>query len=255
MLFYNNMGRNGEGRNPYWLAAGMEAGGEILWSQPEIVLFDRFACSRLPVVSLHANTDIMPTGTIRFLKQAGTPTSWSSQTQQLQSWKRTRRSAACTRSMQRHWQVHNSQSSLCPLSHLSRRCNVGSSDSLVRFKYLADMRTLTKGMATGLFSQHNLSAPAANPAAVFGDKGKRVTMPELPTFATVHVAQQGFSIELTLRGHSFARPGDVLFDSRDAASGRGVLLSVSKVTDNSLVRWTCTHYALARNIYLGKTLT
>eukprot|EP01047_Picozoa_sp_COSAG01_P007549 COSAG01_NODE_288_length_19394_cov_29.544960_6_plen_107_part_00 len=57
MLFYNNMGRNGEGRNPYWLASGIEAGGEILWSQPEIVLFDRFACSRLPVVSLHANND------------------------------------------------------------------------------------------------------------------------------------------------------------------------------------------------------
>ena len=111
-------------------------------------------------------------------------------------------------------------------------------------------------MATGLFSQHNLSAPAANPAAVFGDKGKRVTMPKLPTFATVHVAQQGFSIELTLRGHSFARPGDVLFDSRDAASGRGVLLSVSKVTDDSarsLDLYTLCAYA--RNIYLGKMLT
>ena len=37
------MGRDGEGRNPYWLAAGLEAaGGEILWSQPEVALFDRY---------------------------------------------------------------------------------------------------------------------------------------------------------------------------------------------------------------------
>jgi hypothetical protein len=32
----------GEGRNPYWLSAGLESGGEILWSAPEIILFDRY---------------------------------------------------------------------------------------------------------------------------------------------------------------------------------------------------------------------
>ena len=38
----NNLGRSGEGRNPYWLSAGIEAGGEILWSAPEIILYDRY---------------------------------------------------------------------------------------------------------------------------------------------------------------------------------------------------------------------
>ena len=42
LLFYNNLGRAGEGRNPYWLAAGIEAGGEILWSAPEVILYDRY---------------------------------------------------------------------------------------------------------------------------------------------------------------------------------------------------------------------
>ena len=42
LLYYNNLGRAGEGRNPYWLAAGLEAGGEILWSAPEVGLFDRY---------------------------------------------------------------------------------------------------------------------------------------------------------------------------------------------------------------------
>ena len=42
LLFYNNMGGAGEGRNPYWLAAGLEAGGESLWSAPEVILYDRY---------------------------------------------------------------------------------------------------------------------------------------------------------------------------------------------------------------------
>ena len=42
VLADNNLGRSGEGRNPYWLSAGIEAGGEILWSAPEIILYDRY---------------------------------------------------------------------------------------------------------------------------------------------------------------------------------------------------------------------
>jgi hypothetical protein len=43
LLFYNNAGSSFGQRDPYWLAAGVEhktAG--ILWSQPEIVLYDRY---------------------------------------------------------------------------------------------------------------------------------------------------------------------------------------------------------------------
>ena len=38
MLFYNNAG---SGRNPYWLSCGRWNGKTILWSQPEIVLYDK----------------------------------------------------------------------------------------------------------------------------------------------------------------------------------------------------------------------
>lgn len=43
LLYYNNLGKDYSptSRNPYWLAAGLEAGGQILWSQPEISIYDR----------------------------------------------------------------------------------------------------------------------------------------------------------------------------------------------------------------------
>ena len=43
LLYYNNHKTNyaGDSRNPYWLAAGHEVpGGAVLWSQPEIALYD-----------------------------------------------------------------------------------------------------------------------------------------------------------------------------------------------------------------------
>ena len=43
LLFYNNAGNSFGQRNPYWLACGIEAAGSgILWSQPEIVIYDRY---------------------------------------------------------------------------------------------------------------------------------------------------------------------------------------------------------------------
>ena len=43
LLFYNNAGDAFGQRDPYWLACGIENKREgILWSQPEIVLYDRF---------------------------------------------------------------------------------------------------------------------------------------------------------------------------------------------------------------------
>lgn len=39
--FHNNFGQNTyDGRNPVWLTGGIEKDGNILWSQPEIVLYD-----------------------------------------------------------------------------------------------------------------------------------------------------------------------------------------------------------------------
>ena len=38
--FHNNFETSFTGRNPAWLAAGIERDGKILWSEPEIVLFD-----------------------------------------------------------------------------------------------------------------------------------------------------------------------------------------------------------------------
>ena len=38
MLFYNN---RAEMRNPYFLSAGVESNGAILWSQPEVAIYDR----------------------------------------------------------------------------------------------------------------------------------------------------------------------------------------------------------------------
>ncbi len=38
--FHNNSSRSFDSRNPAWLAAGIERNGKILWSEPEIILFD-----------------------------------------------------------------------------------------------------------------------------------------------------------------------------------------------------------------------
>lgn len=43
LLYYNNAGGSFSQRDPYFLAAGVEVAGHgILWSQPEIVLYDRY---------------------------------------------------------------------------------------------------------------------------------------------------------------------------------------------------------------------
>jgi len=41
MLYYNNKNGGSFGRDPYWLSCGIEVNDTILWSQPEIVLYDR----------------------------------------------------------------------------------------------------------------------------------------------------------------------------------------------------------------------
>jgi hypothetical protein len=40
LLYYNHGGRDFSGRNPYWLASGIERKGFIHWSQPEVCLYD-----------------------------------------------------------------------------------------------------------------------------------------------------------------------------------------------------------------------
>lgn len=40
LIFYNHGGRDFSGRNPYWLAGGVEHNGFIHWSEPEICLYD-----------------------------------------------------------------------------------------------------------------------------------------------------------------------------------------------------------------------
>ena len=41
MLYYNTKSGGSFGRDPYWLTSGLEVNDTILWSQPEIVLYDR----------------------------------------------------------------------------------------------------------------------------------------------------------------------------------------------------------------------
>ena len=73
----------------------------------------------------------------------------------------------------------------------------------------------------GLFNQHNASLRAARPAVSFNGDQPHVKMPVLPSFVTVHGPQQGFSIELTLGNTVFARPGDVLLDTRSSSTHHG----------------------------------
>jgi len=40
LLYYNNNMKTYLNRDPYWLAAGWETNGTVLWSQPEVVLYD-----------------------------------------------------------------------------------------------------------------------------------------------------------------------------------------------------------------------
>ena len=165
LLYYNNMGRSGEGRNPYWLSAGLEpsdAGGEILWSQPEIALFDRYHSA--PEAGGYPDFLEFKNGTIAIMETN---------------------------------------------------------------KKICRLHAIDPAALDGLWSQHNTSRAAAVPACTFsGKSGSSVAMPLLDTFVTVHRAQQGFSIELSLLDHASARPGDLLFDARDGTSGRGVALTV-----------------------------
>lgn len=66
LLYYNNGTDDYTGRNPYWLAVGAEEGGEVRFSQPEIVLYDdvwtdgepmEWSCHYPPV---HANCQFNP---------------------------------------------------------------------------------------------------------------------------------------------------------------------------------------------------
>lgn len=45
--YENHGGRDYEGRNPAWLCGGVERGGSIHWSQPEIVLYDADTTARM----------------------------------------------------------------------------------------------------------------------------------------------------------------------------------------------------------------
>jgi hypothetical protein len=98
-------------------------------------------------------------------------------------------------------------------------------------KKICRLHAIAPDALQGLWTQHHASRAAANPACTFGKGDVSTTptchMPSLSTFETVHEAQQGFSIELSLADHSAAHPGDVLFDARDQTSGRGVTLSVT----------------------------
>ncbi len=38
--YHNHGGWNFQGRNPAWISGGIEKNGKVIWSQPEIVLYD-----------------------------------------------------------------------------------------------------------------------------------------------------------------------------------------------------------------------
>jgi hypothetical protein len=40
LWYHNHSGKDFDGRNPAWLTGGIERGGRVYWSQPEIVLYD-----------------------------------------------------------------------------------------------------------------------------------------------------------------------------------------------------------------------
>jgi len=47
LWYHNHGGRDFEGRNPAWIAGGLERNGHIWWSQPEILLYDRDPKTRM----------------------------------------------------------------------------------------------------------------------------------------------------------------------------------------------------------------
>ncbi|KAH8097827.1 hypothetical protein JL720_742 [Aureococcus anophagefferens] len=51
LLYYNNGGRDFNGRNPYWLAPGWQANGTdgatVVWGEPEVALFSTVAADRI----------------------------------------------------------------------------------------------------------------------------------------------------------------------------------------------------------------
>jgi hypothetical protein len=160
LLFYNNLGRAGEGRNPYWLAAGIEAGGEILWSAPEIILYDRY----------HS------------VPEAGGYPDFIQDPEE------------------------------------ESKIYIMETNKKVARLHLIEEATLT-----ALFTQHSRAVPAADPSANFSSCAfvkpghsceDTVKIPRLTSFETVHRAQQGFSIELSLAWHAGSAEGDVVFDAR-----------------------------------------
>lgn len=171
LLFYNNLGRGGEGRNPYWLAAGLEAGGEILWSAPEVILYDRY--HSVPEAGGYPD----------FIQD----------------------------------------------SDDESKIYIMETNKKVARLHLIEEETLR-----GLFAQHSLAKPPENPIANFRSCAfikpghsceETVKMPQLVSFETVHHAQQGFSLELSLAWHAGAAQGDVVFDARDE-TGMGVAVVV-----------------------------
>lgn len=69
LLYYNNFARgSGYNRNPYWLAAGIETAGELLFSQPEVALY----YAAYPNGTGHEGADARP-GYPDFIQQPDSP--------------------------------------------------------------------------------------------------------------------------------------------------------------------------------------
>jgi len=67
LLYYNNAGNSFGQRNPYRLACGIEAPGSgILWSQPEIVIYDRYNHGNRPGYPDFIQSNPHPNSTLRW---------------------------------------------------------------------------------------------------------------------------------------------------------------------------------------------
>ena len=166
MLFYNDDGSSGifpaESRNPYWLTCGVEVEGHgILWSQPEVALYDRY------------NHGKEAGGYPDFIESAETGAIYITETQ----------------------------------------------------KTTARIHKIDESLLGALFGQHNASALASHPVAIFGPKSPSVPAPAFASIYQWTHAGQGFSISLVLAGHGAARPAEAVLDARNA-DGAGVAVLV-----------------------------
>jgi hypothetical protein len=194
LLFYNNYKKtfSDYSRNPYWLAAGEERNGTVLWSQPEVGLYDRDDPADRP-------------GYADLVEDVAPP--------------------ACNISSG----SSSSSSRRCGGGGAGE--GNGSNIFITETqKTTARVHQIDAGLLRGLWAQSSASEPAPGVAMTLSaaDAGGTVADPPvLAAFGELTAARQGFALELRLQGHAAARVGQVLLDSRAVGASAGLVLHVA----------------------------